>query len=41
MIETQVEEQSQKLKAEFEAMKSNRIRTEKHANLDELRVEYQ
>ena len=41
MIETQVEEQSQKLKADFEFMKQNRIRSEKHSNLEEQRTEYQ
>lgn len=35
MIEAQVEEQSQKLKADFEFMKSNRIKSEKHTNLEE------
>ena len=33
MIESQVEEQSQKLKADYEAMKQNRIQKEKHSNL--------
>lgn len=40
MIEQQVEEQSAKLKADFEAVKQNRVRTEMHANLEELRVDY-
>lgn len=41
MIEQQVEEQSQRLKKEFEQMKMNRIKAEKHGNLDDLRSEYQ
>lgn len=41
IIETQIEEQSQKLKAEYEAMKMNRVKSEKHSNLEELRVDYQ
>lgn len=41
MIEQQVEEQSQRLKKEFEQMKMSRIKAEKHDNLDELRKEYQ
>ena len=40
MIEAQVEEQSQKLKADFEFMKSNRIKSEKHTNLEEQRDDY-
>ena len=41
MIEQQVEEQSQKLKADYEAMKQNRIQKEKHLNLEDQREEYQ
>ena len=41
MIEEQIEEQSQKLKTEFEQMKMSRIKSEKHANLEEHRAEYQ
>lgn len=40
MIESQVEEQSQKLKADFEAAKVNRKQSEMHANLGELRDDY-
>lgn len=40
MIEQQVEEQSQRLKADFEFMKANRIRSEMHTNLEEQRAEY-
>ena len=41
MIEEQIEEQSQKLKADFEQMKMARVKSEMHANLEELRADYQ
>ena len=41
VIEAQIEEHSQKLKADYEAMKMSRIKSEKHSNLEELRIDYQ
>ena len=40
LIEEQIEETSAKLKADFEAAKSERIRLRKHEELDELKKEY-
>lgn len=40
LIEAQVEETSQRLKQEFEQMKMQRVKAEKHANLEELKKEY-
>ena len=40
MIEDMIEETSQKLKAEFEQMKMARVKSEKHANLEEKKQEY-
>ena len=40
LIEEQLEEQSQKLKNEFEMQKMHRNKAEKHQTLEELKVEY-